>query len=331
MDLNDIWQEHKGFIVALLASVILFFALDGCIVGGKQDDAKKARAGLLRLRSTLSSRAIKEPLTKGGPMREGLYDDETLAVMTREVKREEQAYEAMRQACAFVPRETWNDTRMRFVLDDNAPEPSFTAAETARGLDDFWRRALATHWEGGSFTEHFKSVQARGSSGEGTELERYQEFLIGLDLADRVLQLAGHHRLIKIEVQGIGKRSRSGLGSAVPPPFLTYEVPVRFVVRASSIQARTFLQDLLAGKGEALQRNANGELTVAIETGGPAAQYRRVGEAWPLQVEDFEWEPVDEKDKGDSEATEVLRLSVVARVFQNGDGQEGGTAVSDEE
>jgi hypothetical protein len=71
MDLNDIWQEHKVWILSVLAGVVVFFIADNMITNHFGIDAKRSQIG--RLNSKIKSREY--------------YDRTTLAKARDEEKR----------------------------------------------------------------------------------------------------------------------------------------------------------------------------------------------------------------------------------------------------
>lgn len=314
MDLNEIWQAHKTFILGLLASAVVFLLAECTLIGGAEADAAKLRAAIQRETSRVTSPPPKPrpPGARRAPV--GLYGEEAGRALAREAEREEQSFRAFADAAHYVRRTAWPfRSDITFVVPQGTPQPSFLCSEAAAALDAFWRQALASRWSGRRFAEHFEKYPKDGAT-EG-RLSRPERFLVALDLADRVLHLAAHHKL-EVEVKALDKASASTRRNAAgEKELLAAEVPVELALRGPSRHVRLFLADALGQAGDALARNADGEDRVAIEgQGATAAYFRREGRPWPLQPE----APTSLAFGTSGESAEglvELQLTVVARLL----------------
>ncbi|MBL8896791.1 MAG: hypothetical protein JNM84_04155 [Planctomycetes bacterium] len=314
MDLNEIWQSHKTFILGVLASAIVFLLAKCTLIGGAEEQAAKLRASIQRSSTSVTSPPPKPRPAGARRAPVGLYAEDAGRALAREAEREEQAFRAYAEAAHFVSRTTWPfRSDVSFVVPKGTPQPSFLCSEAAAALDAFWRAALATRWTGKRFVEHFEKYPKDGAT-EG-QLSRPERFLVALDLADRVLHLAAHHKLT-IEVKALDKGSGATRRSSPDEKqLLGAEISVELAVRGSSRHVRLFLSDALGSGGEALARNADGEDRVPIEgQSGANAYFRREGRPWPLQPEaptSLAFEASSENKDGDVE----LQLTVVARLL----------------
>jgi hypothetical protein len=314
MDLNEIWQSHKTFILGLLASAIVFLLAKCTLIGGAEEDAAKLRSSIQRASTSVTSPPPKPRPAGARRAPVGLYAEDAGRALAREAEREEQAFRAFADAAHFASRTSWPfRTDITFVVPQGTPQPSFLCSEAAAALDAFWRTALATRWTGKRFVELFEKYPKDGAT-EG-KLSRPERFLVALDLADRVLHLAAHHKLT-VEVKALDKGSAATRRSSPDKKqILGAEIPVEFALRGPSRHVRLFLSDALGSGGEALSRNADGEDRVPIEgQSGGNAYFRREGRPWPLQPEaptSLAFEATSENQDGEIE----LQLTVVARLL----------------
>lgn len=314
MDLNEIWQSHKTFILGLFACAIVFLLAKCTLIGGAEEDAARLRNIITRSTTQVTSPNPKPrpPGARRAPV--GLYGDDAGRALAREAEREAQAYRAFAEAVHFESRKSWPfEPKITFVIPEGTPQPSFLCSESASALDAFWRAALTTRWTGRRFVEHFEKYPKDGTP-EG-KLSRPQRFLVALDLCDRVLHLAAHHKL-NVEIKAMDKSSAAMRRSKPDEKeLLDAEVPVEFALRGSSKHVRLFLSDALGQGGESLSRNAEGEDRVKIEGPSVVGQfYRREGQPWPLQPEP----PTSialETSSSDGDGELEVRLTVVARIL----------------
>lgn len=192
MDLNEIWQEHKRFIVTVAAGLLVFFIADSMVVSLYRGDIDAQRRSALDSKRRLA-----------GSSSDGLYTatDRELAEAENDVLRA--GYGRMVEAVAFLPRPG-------FGLADAESSPKFlyqTAAEEVRGrLQDLASRSRAMLPDGlGIETVDTLNVD---------EIERH---LHALDMLERVVTLAlqaGVRRIKRIEIDlDPGFTSARGVGA----------------------------------------------------------------------------------------------------------------------
>lgn len=228
MDLNDIWQEHKRFIVALAAGLTLF--LVGTIAVDRFFGSELRAA---RRRLTTSERSLKEERYDADALGQAREENEALRVAIKELE----------EVAAFKPRPAFelastaagvgSASGQYFALVDSVRDELVTMASRSRVRvpDDLGLEMLQTT--------------------RGEVIERHLE---ALDLIDRVTRMSielGVDRIDGIQVRlDPAFDSRKGVG-AVERTRVTFKMTSQAQPVAELI-ARSQTPQAMGGEGAAL-------------------------------------------------------------------------------
>jgi hypothetical protein len=234
MDLSDIWQEHKNWILGILAGVVLFFV--GSSLISSQFDLSTAQA---------QARRATAQVTRGEFFQ---AKDQTAA--RRSVSAIEERLDALRALSYFVPRK-------EYLLEGKGDYSTHYLA-TSSDASQRMRRAMNT--ANVDLLANNLGLPASSPTQRG-EVQRY---LLGLDLVtdalDRLLaasdevlrELPGQHGLRTIERLQIQKPPRAARNRYRGKDFVELgdKVLARIEFRADSVTLERWLERLRARPGQ---------------------------------------------------------------------------------
>ncbi|PIE22710.1 MAG: hypothetical protein CSA62_10985 [Planctomycetota bacterium] len=292
MDLNDLWQEHKTWILGIVAGLILFLACNS-VIGGSFGTEKLKRAMAGHQRSVASSK---------------MYGQEEERQARKLSKELEQRLLSLQQRSYFDPQD-------RYLLEGKGDYSTHYLTVTSEDEIEM-RRAMNTA------NVDFLAARLGLPASSPTERDEVQRMLLGLDLvtdaltrllaaSDEVLtQLPGQHGLRavdKIQIEAAPrKRNRSSRGSKAPVQ-LGEEVTVRLVFRSDSVTVERWLERLL---GERALPSSGDEDEVSEAEGGEAEAEHQGPR--PILLKSLQVEDVG-RESGEPLKVSVTLLALIAK------------------
>lgn len=173
MDIHDLWQEHKRFILGVLGGLLAFW-IGWLVIGSVWDDGVPAK------------RARSEAQSVSGE----LYDEAALATLREENEKLTKAEQQLTKALAFKPRD-------EFLLEGKGPA-DLHFDTTNRKMRQRWRTACED--------KNVELLERNLDWAIPTERDDIQSTLIAFDLIDHAVQrlLAAHESVRKADPEAMG-------------------------------------------------------------------------------------------------------------------------------
>ena len=286
MDLNDLWQEHKTWILGIVAGLIVFLVANS-VIGGS-----------FGTQTTLGAIARH----KGSVARGDMYGEQEEREAQKLAKQLKERVELLERRSYFLPQD-------RYLLEGKGDFSTHYLTVTSQD-EARMRRAMNTA------NVDFLAGNLGLPASSPTERDEVQRMLLGLDLvtdsmtrllaaSDEVLtELPGQHGLRaveKIQIEAAPRRRPRGTRGTNAPVELGEQVTVRIVLRADSVTLERWLERLL---GEGPPRKKDGD-----DEGG--ARPMQVGPR-PILLKALQAEDVG-RESGEPLKVSVTLLALIAK------------------
>ena len=173
MDIHDLWQEHKRFILGVLGGLLAFW-IGWLVIGSVWDES----AALKRARADVQSVSGE------------LYDDKALTELRDENEKLTQTEQALVKALAFKPRD-------EFQLEGKGPADLHF---------DTTNRKMRQRWRALCEDKNVELLDRNLEWAIPTEREDIQSTLLAFDLIDHAVQrlLVAHDAVRKKDPEALG-------------------------------------------------------------------------------------------------------------------------------